>query len=51
VAQLTAPVRWTQTMMQLIADGADSFVEVGGNGKVLKGLLLKIDRKLPIEAI
>ena len=51
VAQLTAPVRWTQTMKRLIADGFDAFAEVGGNGKVLKGLILKIDRKLPIEAI
>ncbi|NNE28795.1 MAG: ACP S-malonyltransferase [Saprospiraceae bacterium] len=51
VAQLTAPVRWTQTMKQLIEDGFSSFYEVGGNGKVLRGLLLKIDRKLPIEAI
>lgn len=51
VAQLTAPVRWTQSMNKMIADGYDDFVEVGGNGKVLKGLMRKIDRKMPMEAI
>jgi [acyl-carrier-protein] S-malonyltransferase len=43
IAQLTAPVRWTQTMEQMIADGATSVVEVGP-GKVLQGLFKKIDR-------
>jgi [acyl-carrier-protein] S-malonyltransferase len=43
IAQLTAPVRWTQTMEQMIADGASSVVEVGP-GKVLQGLFKKIDR-------
>ncbi|MGB0403566.1 MAG: ACP S-malonyltransferase [Salibacteraceae bacterium] len=42
--QLTSPVRWTQTMQQLIADGANELVEVGP-GKVLQGLIKKIDRK------
>ena len=46
VAQLTAPVRWTQTMQQMIADGVSSFVEVGP-GKVLQGLVKKVDRKIP----
>ncbi len=41
--QLTAPVRWTQTIQQMIADGATEFIEVGP-GKVLLGLLRKIDR-------
>lgn len=41
--QLTAPVRWTQTMQQMIADGTTDFYEVGP-GKVLQGLLRKIDR-------
>ena len=41
--QLTAPVRWTQSMQQMIADGATEFYEVGP-GKVLLGLLRKIDR-------
>jgi len=41
--QLTAPVRWTQSIQQMIADGAIEFYEVGP-GKVLLGLLRKIDR-------
>jgi len=45
VAQLTAPVRWTQTMQQMIADGASSFTEVGP-GKVLQGLVKKVDREI-----
>lgn len=43
IAQLTAPVKWTQSVQQLIADGAKSFTEVGP-GKVLQGLVKKIDR-------
>ncbi len=46
VAQLTAPVKWTQIMKNMIADGATSYTEVGP-GKVLQGLLKKIDRKFP----
>jgi len=49
VAQLTAPVRWTQTMQQMIADGVSSFTEVGP-GKVLQGLVKKVDRKMPTES-
>ena len=43
--QLTAPVKWTQTIQQMIADGATEFIEVGP-GKVLLGLLRKIDRNV-----
>ena len=43
VAQLTAPVRWTQSVQNMVADGADEFVEVGP-GKVLQGLVAKIAR-------
>lgn len=43
IEQLTAPVRWTQTMQQMIADGATSVTEVGP-GKVLQGLFKKVDR-------
>jgi len=43
ILQLTAPVRWTQTIQQMIADGATEFIEVGP-GKVLQGLVRKIDR-------
>ncbi|MCR9172045.1 MAG: ACP S-malonyltransferase [bacterium] len=46
VAQLTAPVRWTQTMNQMIADGCEEVIEVGP-GKVLQGLFKKVDRKFP----
>lgn len=41
IKQLTAPVKWTQTIRQMLQDGADSFVEVGP-GKVLTGLIDKI---------
>ncbi|WP_457617439.1 ACP S-malonyltransferase [Lutibacter sp.] len=45
IAQLTAPVRWTQTIKQMIADGGTEFIEVGP-GKVLQGLMRKIDRSV-----
>ena len=44
ISQLTAPVRWTQSVQQMIADGANSFTEVGP-GKVLQGLVRKINRE------
>jgi [acyl-carrier-protein] S-malonyltransferase len=43
--QLTAPVRWTQSIQAMIADGATEFIEVGP-GKVLQGLMRKIDRSV-----
>ncbi len=43
IAQLTAPVRWTQSVKQMFTDGVSSFTEVGP-GKVLQGLVKKIDR-------
>lgn len=45
IAQLTAPVRWTQCVQAMIADGGAEFVEVGP-GKVLQGLMRKIDRSV-----
>jgi [acyl-carrier-protein] S-malonyltransferase len=45
VAQLTNPVRWTQTVQNMITDGASSFIEVGP-GNVLQGLIKKIDRAI-----
>lgn len=45
IAQLTSPVRWTQTVKNMITDGADSFTEVGP-GNVLQGLIKKVDRKM-----
>ncbi|HMQ44464.1 MAG TPA: ACP S-malonyltransferase, partial [Mariniflexile sp.] len=44
ILQLTAPVRWTQSVQQMIADGATLFTEVGP-GNVLQGLVKKIDRE------
>lgn len=49
IAQLTAPVRWTQTMNQMLADGANKITEVGP-GKVLQGLFKKVDRALETES-
>lgn len=49
VAQLTAPVKWTQIMQQMIADGASEVVEVGP-GKVLQGLFKKVDRAFPVSS-
>jgi [acyl-carrier-protein] S-malonyltransferase len=45
VAQLTAPVKWTQCVQAMIADGGTEFIEVGP-GKVLQGLMRKIDRSV-----
>jgi len=50
VAQLTAPVRFTQTMENMIADGASSFTEVGP-GKVIQGLVKKVDRKMETSGV
>ncbi len=49
IAQLTAPVKWTQTIQQMIADGATEFTEIGP-GKVLQGLMRKIDRSVTANA-
>jgi [acyl-carrier-protein] S-malonyltransferase len=48
IAQLTAPVRWTQSVQQMIADGATGFTEIGP-GKVLQGLVKRIDRSVPAD--
>jgi [acyl-carrier-protein] S-malonyltransferase len=48
VAQLTAPVKWTQSVQAMVADGATHFTEVGP-GKVLQGLVKKIAPE--VEAI
>lgn len=50
VAQLTAPVRWTQSATNMIADGATEFVELGP-GKVLQGLVAKIDRNVAVSGM
>ncbi len=45
ISQLTAPVRWTQTIQNMLSDGATQFIEVGP-GKVLQGLVKKINREI-----
>jgi [acyl-carrier-protein] S-malonyltransferase len=49
IAQLTGPVRWTQTVKHMLEDGATSFTEVGP-GNVLQGLVKKVDRQVPTES-
>lgn len=49
ISQLTAPVLWTQTIKKMISDGATHFTEVGP-GKVLQGLIKKIDRSIETES-
>jgi len=48
--QLTAPVRWTQSVQAMVADGATNFVE-SGPGKVLQGLVKKIHREAEVGSI
>jgi [acyl-carrier-protein] S-malonyltransferase len=50
IAQLTGPVKWTQTVEQMISDGATGFTECGP-GKVLQGLVSKINREVKVEGI
>lgn len=49
IKQLTAPVRWTQSVQAMVADGATHFVECGP-GKVLQGLVKKIDRNAEVSS-
>ena len=48
IAQLTAPVRWTQSVINMIADGADHFIELGP-GAVLQGLVKKVNKEVTAE--
>lgn len=50
MAQLTAPVRWTQSVQQMASDGARTFIECGP-GKVLQGLIRKTNRQLTTKAV
>ncbi|MDQ3142397.1 MAG: ACP S-malonyltransferase [Bacteroidota bacterium] len=51
IRQLTAPVKWSQTMQAMIDFGIDQFYEVGGNGTVLSGFLKRIDRNISIKPL
>jgi [acyl-carrier-protein] S-malonyltransferase len=48
IQQLTAPVKWTQSVMRMIADGASHFTEVGP-GKVLQSLVSKINKEVKVD--
>jgi [acyl-carrier-protein] S-malonyltransferase len=50
IAQLTAPVKWTQTVNQMLRDGATSFTEVGP-GRVLIGLVKKVNRQIETSSV
>lgn len=50
IDQLTGPVRWTQSVQAMIADGASRFTEVGP-GKVLQGLVLKINKEVEVDGV
>ena len=49
-SQLTGPVKWTQTIQQMIEDGANHFTECGP-GKVLQGLVVKIDKMVKVDGV
>lgn len=51
IQQLTAPVKWTSTLQNMLADGYDHFLEIGGKGNVLRGMLKRINRKVASEAV
>jgi [acyl-carrier-protein] S-malonyltransferase len=50
IAQLTAPVRWTQTIRNMVDNGIGEFVEVGA-GKVLRGMIMKIEKDAVLDGI
>ena len=50
ISQLTGPVRWTQTIMKMVEDGATHFTE-SGPGKVLQGLVQKINKEVQVDSI
>jgi len=50
INQLTGPVKWTQSVQAMIADGATEFTEVGP-GKVLQGLIQKIQKEVSVNGV
>ncbi|MBL7774553.1 MAG: ACP S-malonyltransferase [Saprospiraceae bacterium] len=51
IAQLTAPVRWTQTIQNMVRAGITEFVEVGGGSPVLRGMIRKIDGSVATDTL
>ncbi len=51
IRQLTAPVRWTQIMQHFIRDGYTEMIEAGGSGKVLQGMMKRLDRGFATSAL
>ncbi|MDX1684017.1 MAG: ACP S-malonyltransferase [Saprospiraceae bacterium] len=51
IEQLTSPVKWTMSMEQMIADGFDEFIEMGGKGMVLRGLMRRINRSAQTDSV
>ncbi len=51
ISQLTAPVRWTQTVQHMLRDGIREFIEVGGTGKVLQSFVKKVERNAVTSAL
>jgi [acyl-carrier-protein] S-malonyltransferase len=49
ISQLVSPVKWTQSVQNMIQDGVDSFIEIGGKGKILMGMVRKISRDVNIN--
>jgi [acyl-carrier-protein] S-malonyltransferase len=50
IAQLTAPVKWTQSVQHMITDGASEFIEVGP-GRALQGMIKKVDRAMQVSGV
>jgi [acyl-carrier-protein] S-malonyltransferase len=50
IAQLTGPVKWTQCVQAMVADGASQFTECGP-GKVLQGLVQKINKEVAVSGL
>jgi len=49
IDQVTSPVRWTQTIQNMIDAGIEEFVEIGGKGRILQGMVRKVSREVATE--